>query len=236
MDLSPLALWAEMSWFVKGIVLVLVTMSVLTLGISLAKFVRYRKLSSASDAFRSELDEALADDDPDRARSAARSHDESHVARVIGDALDDALPVLRKGSDPERAPEVAHRTVQRRQIEVSSDLKSGLGVLATVGATAPFVGLLGTVIGIVNSFQGIAESGGGGLEAVSAGIAEALVATAIGLLAAIPAVWLYNYFTARVDTLVTRMASTGRELADWFNRKLALDGQDGSVAAAPAGD
>lgn len=110
------------------------------------------------------------------------------------------------------------------QIMLSADLKKGLGILATIGATAPFVGLLGTVIGIVNSFQGIAESGGGGLEAVSAGIAEALIATAIGLLAAIPAVWLYNYFTARLEQIFSRLAYTGRETIDWLMRREALRG------------
>src|SRR3989454_6355174 len=89
---------------------------------------------------------------------------------------------------------------------VAAELKRGLGILATTGATAPFVGLLGTVMGIVNAFTGMAASGGGGsLASVSAGIAEALITTAFGLIVAIPAVWLYNYFTTKIDFLSVEM-------------------------------
>ncbi len=78
-------------------------------------------------------------------------------------------------------------------------MKKGVGSLATVGATAPFVGLIGTVVGIVNAFAGIAAPGSGGIAAVWAGIAEALVETALGLIVAIPAVWAYNYLTGRME-------------------------------------
>ena len=160
---------------------------------------------------------------------------------MLGEALREVAPLLE---DRELAGAVitsTERAVEREQILLATDLKKGLGVLATIGATAPFVGLLGTVIGIVNSFSGIAATGGGGLEAVSAGISEALIATAIGLLAAIPAVWLYNYFTGRLERLFAELAYAGRELVDWMMMREARRGghtpipRTAPATSAPAG-
>ena len=91
----------------------------------------------------------------------------------------------------------------------------------SIGATAPFVGLLGTVVGIITAFQGIAATGSGGLGAVSAGIAEALVETALGLIVAIPAVWFYNYLTGRIEYFNVEMDNSSSELVDYFIKKTA---------------
>ena len=106
---------------------------------------------------------------------------------------------------------------------VLSELKRGTGILATVGSTAPFVGLLGTTMGIVNAFTGMATSGSGGLSAISAGIAEALIATAFGLLVAIPAVWLYNYFQTKIDNLVAEMTYVSKEMIDYLIKGVSGD-------------
>ena len=90
------------------------------------------------------------------------------------------------------------RELARRVDELVADLKRGLPLLASVGSVAPFVGLLGTVLGIITAFRGIAETGSGGLSAVSAGIAEALVVTALGLAVAIPAVLAFNYLATQI--------------------------------------
>src|SRR5712692_10407443 len=111
-----------------------------------------------------------------------------------------------------------------RVLSVAAELKRGLGILATTGATAPFVGLLGTVMGIVNAFTGMAASGGGGsLASVSAGIAEALITTAFGLIVAIPAVWLYNYFTTKIDFLSVEMTYTSKELIDYLIKSVGSE-------------
>src|SRR5919199_1230759 len=94
-------------------------------------------------------------------------------------------------------------------------LKENLGVLATIGATAPFVGLFGTVVGIIHAFDKMATSGGG-IASVSAGIAEALITTAFGLFVAIPAVWAYNYFQNRIDRFTVEMSNSGSEMAIYF--------------------
>jgi biopolymer transport protein ExbB/TolQ len=98
----------------------------------------------------------------------------------------------------------------------NAEMKRGLGGLATIGATAPFIGLFGTVVGIVNAFTGMASSGSGGLAAVSAGISEALITTAVGLAVAIPAVMAFNYFTERLERFTIEMNNAAQELIDFF--------------------
>ena len=103
-------------------------------------------------------------------------------------------------------------------------LKRGTGILATVGATAPFVGLLGTTMGIVNAFTGMAAQGAsGGLAGISAGIAEALITTAFGLLVAIPAVWAYNYFTTKIENLTVEMTYGSKELIDYLIKSVGSE-------------
>ena len=117
--------------------------------------------------------------------------------------------------------DTVRRSIQRATALTSNDLKKGVTRLATIGATAPFVGLLGTVVGVINAFVGIAATGSGGIGAVSAGIAEALVETALGLLVAIPAVWFYNYLTGRLDYFNVEMDNSSSELVDYFIKKTA---------------
>ena len=111
------------------------------------------------------------------------------------------------------------RSIQRASALTSADLKRGLGALATIGSTAVFVGLLATTLGVINAFQGIAATGSGGLGAVSGGISEALVGTAIGLFVAIPAVWFFNYLTGRIEFFTVEMDNSSSELVDYFIKK-----------------
>ncbi len=106
-------------------------------------------------------------------------------------------------------------------------VKRGLGGLATIGSTAPFVGLFGTTVGIINAFQGMARAEGMGIQAVAGGISEALVATAFGLFVAVPAVWMYNYFTSKIESFVVEMDNSASELIDYFlKRRAAKDGHE----------
>jgi biopolymer transport protein ExbB/biopolymer transport protein TolQ len=117
--------------------------------------------------------------------------------------------------------DTVRRAIQRATALTANDLKKGIPALATIGATAPFVGLLGTVVGVISAFQGIAATGAGGLGAVSGGISEALVETALGLVVAIPAVWMYNYFTGRLEYFNVEMDNSSSELVDYFIKKTA---------------
>jgi biopolymer transport protein ExbB/biopolymer transport protein TolQ len=143
---------------------------------------------------------------------------------VLGEALVEIKPLLRDRSTVTSADiNSAERAVDRQMLILQAELKRGMGVLATVGSTAPFVGLLGTTMGIVNSFTGMAESGSGGLAAVSAGIAEALITTAFGLLVAIPAVWFYNYFQTKMENLTVEMTYTSKELIDFLIKQVGSE-------------
>ncbi|HEX6588106.1 MAG TPA: MotA/TolQ/ExbB proton channel family protein [Longimicrobiales bacterium] len=216
MDLSLTEMWNQMGWFVRGIVFTMIAMSIITIAVAVSKWRTLARMSRETRAFAPKFSQALESENINEALALTEKHKGSHVALVLGEALREVAPLL--GNRDLAGPVITstERAIEREQILLAADLKKGLGVLATIGATAPFVGLLGTVIGIVNSFTGIAATGGGGLEAVSAGIAEALIATAIGLLAAIPAVWLYNYFTGRLERLFSELAYAGRELVDWM--------------------
>src|SRR5207237_3632280 len=132
-------------------------------------------------------------------------------------------PLIMDGSVTVADINSAERAVEREMLMTIVDLKRGLGVLATVGATAPFVGLLGTTMGIVNAFTGMAASGSGGLSAISAGIAEALITTAFGLMVAIPAVWLYNYFQTKIENLTVEMTYTSKEFVDFLIKSVGSE-------------
>jgi biopolymer transport protein ExbB len=232
-QLSWIDLWNEMGWFATAIVLILIVMSVVSLAVAAAKWWRLRKMSNATRSFAPRFSEALEAGDTVTALALTEEHPDSHVARVLGESLREVAPLLGDRRVAGAAIESAERAVDREQILLANEMKKGLGLLATVASTAPFVGLLGTTIGIVNSFTGMAVSGGGGLEAISAGIAEALIATAIGLMVAIPAVWLYNYFTGRLETVFSEVAYAGREMIDWMLKREAL--RDISSDIVPVG-
>jgi biopolymer transport protein ExbB len=154
--------------------------------------------------------------------AAAAQHPDSPVAKVVGAGLKeylDGLEALREEGPDDVGDfdlvDAVNRQMERAKERETASLKRGLTWLATVGSTAPFVGLLGTVVGIINSFQGLSSDGGGGLSSVAGGIAEALVATAVGLLVAIPAVMLYNAFNARVESYQIDMNDVASELIDF---------------------
>lgn len=205
-------------WLVIGL---LAALNVLTLTVAAVKWSRLRALRKSTRAFAPAFSLALQEDRVDDAIQVARANGKSHLARVLGDALERAAPLLDDPDLAGRAVESAERMVMRGQIRLATELKHRLSALATIGATAPFVGLLGTVVGITNSFMGIARSGGGGIEAVAGGVGEALITTAVGLVVAIPALWLYNYFIARLEELFGELAYVSDELIDWLSLRRA---------------
>lgn len=110
--------------------------------------------------------------------------------------------------------QMRRRAFDRALGECSLRLEKGLATLGTIGSIAPFVGLLGTVLGIIGAFRGLASQSGAGHTAVSAGIAEALVNTAMGLLVAIPAVIAYNYFNTRLNRFSDQVTAAAEETLD----------------------
>jgi biopolymer transport protein ExbB/biopolymer transport protein TolQ len=216
MNLSLLDLWHSMGYFAKGIVWVLAIMSVYSLTIMIQKWWGLRKAQQETRKFAPEFSQFLEEDNLTEAIKLAEGYKKSHVARVLGGALSEIKPLILDGSVTVADINSAERAVEREMLMTIVQLKRGLGVLATVGATAPFVGLLGTTMGIVNAFTGMAASGSGGLSAISAGVAEALITTAFGLLVAIPAVWAYNYFQTKIDNLTSEMTYVSKEMIDYL--------------------
>ena len=216
MGISLVDLWGQMGWFAKGIVFVLAIMSIWSLTITVSKWWNLRKAQRETLKFAPEFSQFLEEDNLTEAIKLSEGYKKSHVARVLGGALAEVKPLIQDGSVTVADINSAERAVERNMLLEVTQLKRGLGLLATVGATAPFVGLLGTTMGIVNAFTGMAQTGSGGLSAIGAGIAEALITTAFGLLVAIPAVWAYNYFTTKIDNLTAEMTYVSKELIDYL--------------------
>jgi biopolymer transport protein ExbB len=216
MELSLIDLWNQMGAFAKGIVITLAIMSIYSLAIMLQKWWQLRSAQAETRRFAPEFSQFLEEDNITEAVKLAEGYKKSHVARVLGGALGEIKPLIQDGSVTVADINSAERAVEREMLMTIVQLKRGLGVLATVGATAPFVGLLGTTMGIVNAFTGMASSGSGGLSAISAGIAEALITTAFGLLVAIPAVWAFNYFSTKIDNLTAEMTYSSKEMIDYL--------------------
>jgi len=225
MNLSLLQLWSQMGNFAKGIVVVMFLMSVYSLTIAFGKWLLIRRSEAATRKFAPEFSRAIQEEQLEQAITLAEKHKKSHVSRVLGEALSEVKPLLSDRATITAGDiNSAERAVERQMLIVLAEFKRGLGVLATVGSTAPFVGLLGTTMGIVNAFTGMAAAGAsGGLAGISAGIAEALITTAFGLMVAIPAVWLYNYFTTKVENLTVEMTYTSKELIDYLIKSVGSE-------------
>ena len=221
MNVDLIELYGHMGWFAKGIVFVMLGMSIWSLTVMIQKWWNLRKAQAETRKFAPEFSQFLEEDNLTVAIKLAESYKKSHVARVLGGALGEVRPLIQDGSVTVADINSAERAVERNMMIILAELKRGLGILATVGATAPFVGLLGTTMGIVNSFQGMATAGTAGLGAISAGIAEALITTALGLLVAIPAVWAYNYFTTKIENLTVEMTYTSKEMIDYLIKGVA---------------
>ncbi len=216
-------MWHSMGPFAKGIAGVLAIMSVYSLGVMGERLVTYARAASDSRAFALRLPGMLKEGKYADAVSLSRRLGRGHVSRVLGLAIEEYERGVRLNAAGRRpgagefdVVAAVNRAVDRSSQRTVADLRRGLGALATIGSTAPFVGLLGTVAGIITAFQAMAATGSGGLGSVSAGIAEALVTTAFGLLVAIPAVMMFNYLTNRVEDMTVDINDSANELVDYF--------------------
>jgi biopolymer transport protein ExbB/biopolymer transport protein TolQ len=205
-----------MGYFAKGIVYTLMIMSVWSLSIMVQKWWYLRAAQAQTRKFAPEFSQFLEEDNLNEAINLAESYKKSHVAKVLGGALAEIKPLIQDGSVTVSDINSAERAVEREMLMQIVLMKRGLAMLATTGATAPFVGLLGTTMGVVNAFQGMAAGGGGGISSIAAGISEALITTAFGLLVAIPAVWAFNYFQTKIDNITAEMTYSSKEMIDYL--------------------
>jgi biopolymer transport protein ExbB/biopolymer transport protein TolQ len=205
MEPSLIELWGATGSLARGVVVILGGMSLTSGAIAADKWHRLRRAERESDAFLAAWRSTAAGSATESLPARFPNSPVAALVAVVGDAA-------RVVGDAHRA-EVHDRTVRRFVLTTSNDLKRGLATIATVGSTAPFVGLFGTVIGIVNAFHEIGTSGRGGIATVSSGIAEALVTTAFGIMVAIPAVWLFNALSQRVTRVLVAVEAAGEEIA-----------------------
>lgn len=218
-----LELWEQMGLAVKTLMLLLGIMSMWSVGVFFERLYTFAQATKQSKAFAPQVAKHLKDGKLKDAIAVSQSKNfkYSHLGKVVLAGLQEYQFQQDTGVELTKDDVVdsVRRAIQRAAALTGADLKKGMGGLATIGSTAVFVGLLGTTLGVINAFQGIAATGSGGLGAVSAGIAEALVGTAIGLFVAIPAVWFYNYLTGRIEYFNVEMDNSSSELVDYFIKK-----------------
>jgi biopolymer transport protein ExbB/biopolymer transport protein TolQ len=217
--MSVLGSLGNMGFVGLAVMAFLVALSIYSVSVIVEKTRRFRAASRESAAFVQEFGRCLREANLTEAAASARRHERSPVAQVVSAGVDELIGQSGAGIDPPARVDLVSRALERSTALALTDLKRGLGGLATVGSTAPFIGLFGTVIGIVHAFEGIAAAGSGGVAGVSGGIAEALVATALGILVAIPAVMAFNHFTGMLERFHVEMSTSGAELVDFIIRR-----------------
>ena len=216
---DPISMWNQMLWPARIVVIIMFMMSAWSIGVMIDRWLAYSAARKQSRAFAPAVAGALREGKLDEAIKIAERYKKSHLAKVVVAGLQEFQAHEQSTEISGENIEASRRALERAEAIVFAELRRGLSGLATIGSTAPFVGLFGTVVGIINAFRGIASEKSAGLGAVSAGISEALVATAIGLFVAIPAVWMFNAFTNNVEAFGIEMGNSSSELVDYFIKR-----------------
>jgi len=204
------------AWSVVGILLI---MSIYIIMIAIERFLTYNQARKQSRKYVSEVADCLKRGNLEEALSLGEQYNKSHLAKVLTSGLLEMQAHSKSKEIPGEAIEGSRRAIERAISISIENFKKGLSGLATIGSTAPFVGLFGTTFGIINAFQGMAKEENAGIGAVAAGISEALITTALGLAVAVPAVWFYNIFTNNIERFTVEMDNSSSELIDYFLKK-----------------
>jgi biopolymer transport protein ExbB/biopolymer transport protein TolQ len=212
-------MWDSMTWPARFIVFVLFVMSAWSIGVMIDRAIAFNGARNQSRQFAPAVAGALREGKLDEAIKIADRYSKSHLAKVVVAGLQEFRAHQLSSDISGEEIEASRRALERAEAIVHAELKRGISALATIGSSAPFVGLTGTVLGIINAFRGISSEKSTGLGAVAGGISEALVTTLIGLLVAIPAVWAFNYFTNRVEAFDVEMGNSSSELIDYFLKR-----------------
>jgi biopolymer transport protein ExbB len=216
---DPMSMWNQMTWLGKAVVIVMFIMSAWSIGVMIDRFLAFQAAKKQSRQFAPAVAGALREGKLDEAIKIADRYKKSHLAKVVVAGLQEFHAHQHSSEIPGEEIEASKRALDRSEAIVHAELKRGISSLATIGSTAPFVGLFGTVVGIINAFKGIATEKSAGLGAVSAGISEALVTTAVGLFVAVPAVWMFNYFSSKLEAFDVEMGNSSSELIDYFLKR-----------------
>jgi biopolymer transport protein ExbB/biopolymer transport protein TolQ len=213
------SLWAQMGMLAKIVVIILFCMSAWSIGVMIDRVLAFNAARKQSRLFAPAVAGALREGKLDEAIKIADRYKKSHLAKVVVAGLQEFRAHQMSSEIPGEDIEASRRALERAEAIVHAELKRGVPTLATIGATAPFVGLFGTVVGIINAFHGISTEKSTGLGAVAGGISEALVTTAIGLFVAVPAFWAFNAFTSRIEGFDVEMSNSSSELIDYFLKR-----------------
>lgn len=214
-------IWAHMPLIGKAIAFGLFLMAVSFVGVTIERIIAFSRSAKESRAFALQAGKLLEDWKIEDIVPLADKFKSSSLAKLFG-------PIIRRyihahedlGNGGLSPVQLARNEAERRKEAVGEELRRGMNVIATVGSLSPFVGLLGTVVGIIGAFQGIGSAGNAGIGPVMAGISEALIETAFGLLVAIPSVIAFNYLNARISAIETALARSAGELLDELENHL----------------
>src|SRR6266704_3693985 len=217
---DPRSLWNQMGTLAKCVVVLLFIMSAYSIGVMIDRLMAFSAARKQSRQFAPAVAGALREGKLDEAVKIADRFKKSHLAKVVVAGLQEFQAHQISSEIPGEEIEASKRALERAEAIVHDELKRGVSALATIGSTAPFVGLFGTVVGIINAFKTMAAQKTPGIGAIAGGISEALVTTAIGLFVAVPAVWMFNYFTGRVDAFDVEMGNSSSELVDYFLKRV----------------
>jgi biopolymer transport protein ExbB/biopolymer transport protein TolQ len=199
-----------------AVIIILLIMSMYSIAVMVERFLTYRAAKAQSREFAPRVAQALKNNRIEEAINIADKHKKSHLAMVVNAGLHEFRAHEASGELSGDEIDASKRALQRAIAIKSAEFRRGLSGLATIGSTAPFVGLFGTVFGIIAAFTGMKNAESAGIGAVAGGIAEALMTTALSLAVAVPAVWMFNYFTGKVDGFVIEMENSSSELIDYF--------------------
>jgi biopolymer transport protein ExbB/biopolymer transport protein TolQ len=203
----------------KVVLAVLALMSCWSLGVIIDRWLAFRAARTQSRMLAPLVSTWLQDGNTAEVIKICRESRKSHLAKVILASLKEVQPYVGPAAIPAKALRSSKKAADRAIVLARAELRRGISSLATIGSTAPFVGLLGTVIGIVNAFQGMSAAQTTGLSTVAKGISEALAATAMGLFVALPAVWMFNYLNSKLENFAVEMDNSAAELSDYFTKR-----------------
>lgn len=198
------------------VIFILLIQSVYLIAIGIERWLTYNKAKQQSRQYAPKVAQALKNSNIDEAITISDKHKDSHLAMVVSSGLKEFSAHQGGTEISGDEMEASKRALQRAIAVKTAELKRGLAGLATIGSTAPFVGLFGTVVGIIGAFVRLASNESAGIGLVGGAIAEALVATAFGIGVAVPGVWLFNYFTNKVTSFGVEMENSASELIDYF--------------------
>jgi biopolymer transport protein ExbB/biopolymer transport protein TolQ len=214
---DPYEIWRTLTWAGVGVIAVLILQSVYIIAVGIERYLTYNKAKTQSRQYAPKVAQALKTSNIDEAINISDKHKDSHLAMVVSSGLKEFAAHQGNSDISADEMEASKRALDRAIAVKTAELKRGLAGLATVGSTAPFVGLFGTVVGIIGAFQALRKGGASaGIETVGGAIAEALIATAFGILVAVPAVWLFNWFSNKVTSFGVEMENSASELVDYF--------------------